>query len=122
MTTRSTSTIPRAIACSSSARWTRSAGTARAGPRSSGNALPSKTERFAEEALEFAHHLQVLEQRSAALADRGAERLPPVPFPAERHGDAHVVLGIARHGFVDLQAPVHARRVAPALEFGRQRD
>src|SRR5689334_24603056 len=107
MTTRSTSTIPRAIACSSSARWTRSAGTARAGPRSSGNALPSKTERFAEEALEFAHHLQVLEQRSAALADRGAERLPPVPFPAERHGDAHVVLGRSEEHTSELQSQFH---------------
>src|SRR5205085_7791657 len=51
--TPSTSTTPKATGCSSSARWTRSAGTARAGRRASGSASPSKTERLAEEALEL---------------------------------------------------------------------
>jgi predicted enzyme related to lactoylglutathione lyase len=42
-TTRSISTIPRATGFSSSATWTRSAGTARAGRRSNGSATRSMT-------------------------------------------------------------------------------
>ena len=44
-TTPSTSTIRRATGCSSSATWTRSAGTARAARRSSGAASRSRTDR-----------------------------------------------------------------------------
>src|SRR5881392_3680915 len=83
-TTPSTSTTPRATACSSSARWTRSAGTARAGRRSSGSALPSKTssgtepERFAKQ-----RNLRTSCWRAwLHLASLGEERgdLPGYPF------------------------------------------
>src|SRR5690242_5018943 len=86
---------------------------------SSGQVADFLPYRFFEEALEFAHDAEILEQGGASFENPAAERAPIAFVAGDSHGPLDVALRIARDAFGKPHLSIHAGRVPSALELRR---